>query len=503
MLDIQNRCPLSYSEREINMRARRKAKNKPLPQALLLMRVNGTALGVLDFIKDISFKDLSASLYFIAKDLQAEEFTRRYEAQIEYASVKPVEFADGLYKFFNDTAKYIKSNNLYSMFFEFEGFLSRYRVEIDDNESPKGRIINAYQALLMETREFLKQNKFDLRHVVVGQATDGRLLMLDDSHPLVDLPVHELEEYLEKHSYAEVQKKMGSTDKVVAHFFSKHGFEDIRTLSDMDAITQADRAQTHQLSMLGPYINEFTCDILPNPAKSCTLSLPILQLLKSKDIDIDSLHEMLMKRCRTLPANGMVYNLELSCKQYDFHELFIDSIMLKEIVSGGHMILLYKIMSRVYETSGYYDTKDAFFYSVLRETDDRSIHQTLEKLILTLYAGAVTKQGPSLLPNIKEHFHLTMPAVYPRAVVYFTATPVLQGGELRRNDVPSDKHRLLVNNENYEARLRTVQGFTRKVGEGRKPSNEAVERAKALGFELAPDETYVQSFTRQTYYRRV
>lgn len=122
MLDIQNRCPMSYSEREINMRARRKAKNKPSPQALLLMRVNGTALGVLDFIKDISFKDLSASLYFIAKDLQAEEFTRRYEAQIEYASVKPVEFADGLYKFFNDTAKYIKSNNLYSMFLSLRDF---------------------------------------------------------------------------------------------------------------------------------------------------------------------------------------------------------------------------------------------------------------------------------------------------------------------------------------------------------------------------------------------
>ena len=98
----------------------------------------------------------------------------------------------------------------------------------------------------------------------------------------------------------------------------------------------------------------------------------------------------------------------------------------------------------------------------------------------------------------KEHFYLTMPDVYPRAVAYFTATPVLQGGELRRNDVPPDKRRSLMGRDNYETRLRTEQGFTRKVGEGRKPSEEAVERAKALGFELAPDETYVQSFTRQT-----
>ena len=70
--------------------------------------------------------------------------------------------------------------------------------------------------------------------------------------------------------------------------------------------------------------------------------------------------------------------------------------------------------------------------------------------------------------------------------------------------------------ENYEQRLalhdvldsddipnriapapRAIQGFIRKVGEGRTPSREAVEYAEALGYSLAPDETYVKPFIRR------
>lgn len=51
----------------------------------------------------------------------------------------------------------------------------------------------------------------------------------------------------------------------------------------------------------------------------------------------------------------------------------------------------------------------------------------------------------------------------------------------------------------YVMEVKPIQGFVRKVGMGRRPSAEAVARGIALGYDLAPDETYVQGFFRATY----
>ena len=199
---------------QYSRQVQKKAKTKPFSQATLMMRANGTAIAVLEFIDGMSFRDLSSNLYFIAQDLRSEEFTRKYEAQIEYAAVKPQEFVNGIYAFFNSIAKYVKANDLYPTFFEFLSFLSRYRVEINDDKSIQGRIVNAYQALLMETLEFLRPNKFDLRNVVVGQAFDGTLLMKPDSHPLCDVPIRDLEDYLKTHPF-----DMASFNSHVSRYF--------------------------------------------------------------------------------------------------------------------------------------------------------------------------------------------------------------------------------------------------------------------------------------------
>ena len=128
---------------QYSRQVQKKAKTKPFSQATLMMRANGTAIAVLEFIDGMSFRDLSSNLYFIAQDLRSEEFTRKYEAQIEYAAVKPQEFVNGIYAFFNSIAKHVKANDLYPTFFEFLSFLSRYRVEINDDKSIQGRIVNA------------------------------------------------------------------------------------------------------------------------------------------------------------------------------------------------------------------------------------------------------------------------------------------------------------------------------------------------------------------------
>ena len=80
----------------------------------------------------------------------------------------------------------------------------------------------------------------------------------------------------------------------------------------------------------------------------------------------------------------------------------------------------------------------------------------------------------------------------------------MRGGKLKRTDGQESEvdHKRDFDNDNYETKAKAIQGFTRKVGIGKTPSAEAVARAKALGFELALDETYVQPFIKQIHYKK-
>ena len=44
---------------QYSRQVRKKAKTKPFSQATLMMRANGTAIAVLEFIDEMSFRDLS------------------------------------------------------------------------------------------------------------------------------------------------------------------------------------------------------------------------------------------------------------------------------------------------------------------------------------------------------------------------------------------------------------------------------------------------------------
>lgn len=477
---------------------RKKAKTKPFSQATLMMRANGAAIAVLEFIDGMSFRDLSSNLYFIAQDLKSEEFTRKYEAQIEYAAVKPQEFVNGIYAFFNSIAKYVKTNDLYPTFFEFLSFLSRYRVEINDDKSMQGRIVNAYQTLLMETLEFLRPNKFDLRNVVVGQTLDGTLLMKPDSYPLFDVPSRDLEDYLKENPPFDII----SMNAHISRYFKAHGLNDVESIEDIERITQEDRAQTHQISMLAMYINEFTFDILPDPKKNVGRGLQSFPTLKTSSVDVEELKDVLMRRARTLPANGMVYDLHYGDEDIQNDERFIHHVLLREILHGDHMVVLYKAYSDIFETSGFYDTKDGFFYTVIREATDKGPSGEVEKLILTLYAAAVTRNGTSLLSSMPEHFEIFLEHINQHIPI--SAESFLRSGKLRRTDgqEPEADHKRNFDSDDYETRAKAIQGFTRKVGIGKTPSEEAVARAKVLGFELAPDETYVQPFIKQIHYKK-
>ena len=62
--------------------------------------------------------------------------------------------------------------------------------------------------------------------------------------------------------------------------------------------------------------------------------------------------------------------------------------------------------------------------------------------------------------------------------------PYLTASGIRKND------------DKYESVERPIQGFIRKVGAGKSPSQEAIDYALSLGLMLQSDETYVRPFVR-------
>lgn len=485
---------------------RKKTKGKPQPVKDMMYRANGTAMGVLSELSGVPFAELSSNLYFIAQDMRMKEFTRLYEAELELASIDQDKFVKEIYKFFNDISRQIKKDGLYQEFFEFASLCNRYRYHLLANKRSENteHIINAYQSMLLETFEFIRPNKFDFSQVVVGLDTKGEVLLAKDIYPYADVPIREMQEYLET-------KKgpiMGSMEELMAKFFAKHGYLNVKNMDDVEEMMEADRIYTHQHTTLSPYINEYTYDILPDPDKPVDRNLLKFLTYMPVNIDMPQLKARLMKRARTLPANGTVFELK-AANGGPYRG--VTKVLLRETMHGDDIILLYKMelnCGAQGELSGCYNTREQSFYSILQEAKPSESYFWTESLVLYLYACAVLRDGDRLLSELNNAFRFGQSVVngamtsisIPAREMDVAVSMYSRGGKLKRSDNKEDAVHTPTGvrrgNDAYESEERAIQGFIRKVGAGWTPSPEAVARATALGFDLAPDETYVQPFIK-------
>ena len=178
--------------------------------------------------------------------------------------------------------------------------------------------------------------------------------------------------------------------------------------------------------------------------------------------------------------------------------------MTRGVCHDDTIIMLYKVETFVGDISGYYDTKEGFFFSILLDASERSLYDTIRRLVLYLYACMVCRDGPELLQRV-EKYHLFYYAVEPQIIPQMPihVTPYGKGGKLlnmyhpERNESVSSPTGKRAGSDKYESEQKAIQGFIRRVGAVKSPSPEAVARAEALGYELAPNETYVQPFIRR------
>ena len=189
----------------------------------------------------------------------------------------------------------------------------------------------------------------------------------------------------------------------------------------------------------------------------------------------------------------MVYDLHYGDENIQNDGRFIQHVLLRENLHGDHMVVLYKAYSDVFETSGYYDTKDGFFYTVLREATDKGPSFEFEKLILTLYAAAVTRDGSSLSASLPEHFEVFFER--GKQHIPISAESFLRGGKLRRTDGQESEadHKRDFDNDNYETKAKAIQGFTRKVGIGKTPLRFTLATGNSPGNDMRFSDERVQA----------
>lgn len=435
------------------------------PSYLLRKRVVNTCGNVLNKIEDIPFSELTTDMFFICNEVGFKYFSEKYRSALEFAKLQPEKLADQLYKMLRDTAREIKKNGKVEDFFL---FLSLF--EENTNVSEKYYELHlAYLDILMEQTEFLKPNIYDKNIMVAGVTTDGDILTTKDPIPDIDLPVYEL-------------TRSGKTGIEAAllldKILKKHG---IQSQEEFEFYTVASNGFGNNITLLVPYINEFTFDMLPfhvfAPSSNVTL-------IKTKQVDFK---ERLQKRHKTLPANGAVITFTDS--------IYLEKATLKELLYNNAIQMLCKFETVAGDVTVRYNTKTGTFFSPFDHTVgySASLHETLKALSLWLYSAYVCP-NEDILPSTESYHQYTDDE---NAVLTFTSI----GGKPRPTiDKNNNRH---LDYERYSEKSISIAGYIRKLPQGQKASPEKILLAKSLGLELADDETYVEPFIRKVWELKV
>ena len=452
-------------------RIRKNSKGKPLAATLIQLRTLSTAAEIIGWMNNIPFHKISMSLYFFCKDVGMAAFTRSYEAQLELAAANPERFAAGLHKFYSEMARKIEKEDLYDLYFEFYYRCVKIRVK-NMKEKASDLVTTAYQNLLIQQLEYLRPDKYDLKHFVAGRKTTGELMLREEYFPNYDVPIYQMRCELED------GRRFKDPEAHLYELYRKEGIE-IWSEEDQLKVIAQDKIHTTTCTTMLPFINEYTFDILPQQMHNANSTL-LRRLGRLQDLS--GLDRELRHRKRTLPTNGarVVFR----------DNPYVQELLFKEILYDNAIYMLYRLRTADGDLSGFYETRDGFFYSVFfGSLSHEFLTSEIRDLVLYCYASLVLG-GEYRLADIGQYIRIA-------GCDTLVAEGYGQGDRLRNvYDAPAGTSR---REGEYEAAERSIQGYIRRLPPGQKASIEAVELALSLGYELESNETYVRPFIKQVY----
>lgn len=428
-------------------------------------RTKGTIYEIINRLSSIDSTELVTELFVITDNNIALKMIKRFEAVLIKAKLKPQYLHNNLHKFYIKTNKYLKNNNLYKEFTKFSYFIYSNL----SNKNINTNVLSAYQNLVLQQLCYIAPPG----KIIYGITKNGIPMIMDEVYPAIDYVFYDLE------------KKKNVSKEDLLEGLKKYGYN-VSSYREFEQMMYDEMVITNMVLAMCSFINEGTLDIVPEKFFLPSQGITVVREWKSTDY----YRSLLKKRKYILPVNGVkgVYKNAGSIHNIFFKELFMDN----------QVYLLYKINNSYNEgIYGVYDTKNDFFYSIYRDSNREDYHNFIENFVLESYCHLTTdieidrkrNMGLKIVDNIEEvDFH------YPnQPVVEFLYPEETTHKEFK------DKAFRKYDKRKYKQQTIAINPFIRKLPAGAKASDEAIERAKAFGYKLAEDETFVRPFTRKSF----
>lgn len=453
----------------------KKMETKDIDTRSIMAGTFNTACQVLDRIRDVPPHEAVMSVFVYCRDEKYRFISKEFEACFELASLAPDEFVDRLHSFYNNFVAKMKKPGMLEAFSEFMGIFMRLRFT-KNNHHINPNVILAYTDLILQAFDYLRKPKLNTSDVVIGVSLKDEPLMIKDRYQHLNLAILEWTA-----AFLLEQRLLPETP-----FFQRYGFS-VTGQEDIAAIGRQARIFQNIRGALMPYINEYTFDILPTNHHNGDITYLTLcdTRLKAED-----LMDKLSRRRRTLPTNGVWVKFD------DPTEYYID-LLLKEVAREDTVVLLWKVQSSVGDFSGYYDTAEKYFYSIAIEGANDKFTNFLASLVLYYYAVAVLDDEEYTDARSKEYF---------KNFIYdIPGKSYGMAGKLKNTYNPDAEGKSVgprKGSDDFDSRERAINGYVRKLPAGQTASESAIEKAKKLGYDLNPDETYVSCFIKNVFYRK-
>ena len=290
----------------------------------------------------------------------------------------------------------------------------------------------------------------------IGVSKNNKPLYIKEPYLYLDYPEYKLR-----------MNKIKSLNDYMS-LINKIGYN-VKTMEDIQALFMNYRLISNMLTNISFLIDETTLDLVPTkyPMIVYGLNIPFI------DSKID-LSEFIMDRRRLLKNNKITVEL-------DFKDII--KVDIKETFVNDELFLLFKLtLFDGNELSGFYDIVNDLFYSVFTDSVNKEaldFTQSIETLIKEIYLI----QTADLDINKTHYNEFNMKFIH----------------HIENTEKTSISNKKYVRNGDYVEEIISLSAYTRRLPEGAKASDTAIEEAKKYGINLNSNETFVKPFQKNIY----
>lgn len=440
---------------------------------LMKFRTKGSIESIAKKLSGYDFESILNTLYAASEDEKLKNLMRLFEKQFLLVKTDMPKFRLTLHSFYKNTSNVIKRDHLQRKFMEYMYFVNNYYVKKSDTND----IVNAYMDFLIQQKAYLVPTK-----VIYGIQANGKFMVRNEIYPNYDLPLYELMTGKIKEPLA----KLAKSDPLlyIKKRLQSYGY-DIPDSQELMSIPMKEQVITNMIDDLSYLIDENYQDMVPEKYYYPTHE-PILPQIKT-DCSF-FINKIKGSRRYIIPQSGVT---AIYKNAGDISEIFF-----REKIFSNRSVMLYKIKveADTYST-GYFDPLYNCVETIFRSSNRRTEQEQLSAFIMQSYFCIVCdiaeEDKPYIALNIVKNID---------EPIDVSNIPSVEFSYNKNTSVEDNSgtvtHSYLKDKSKYTLVEKSINPYIRKLPLGYKASDAAIARARELGIQLAPDETFVRDFEK-------